>query len=197
MANLFDASNALVGEPQDIVVGDFVQWTRSDIANDYPTSSGFTAEYVSRIAGGGSGEIKVSQAAGSTDAYYLFIIEYSASLMFETGVYDWQLEITQTSSGNRIVVDSGKFRCVADLDNSNADKRIHAEIMVAKIETILEGKADSDVASYSIAGRSLTKMPFSELVDARDYYRREVVKYTNSQLAKKGRSGGSTIKVRF
>ena len=72
MANLFDPANAPEGEPKEIVVGDFVQWKRSDVAVDYPTSSGFTAEYVARITGGGSTEIKIPQAAGSTDNYYLF-----------------------------------------------------------------------------------------------------------------------------
>ena len=59
MANLFDAANAPEGEPTEIVVGDFIQWKRSDIADDYPTSSGYTAEYVARITGGGSTEIKL------------------------------------------------------------------------------------------------------------------------------------------
>jgi hypothetical protein len=53
------------------------------------------------------------------------------------------------------------------------------------------------VSSYSVAGRSLTKMTFQELVDARDYYRREVVKHNNDELLKRGKSNGSTIKVRF
>jgi hypothetical protein len=83
------------------------------------------------------------------------------------------------------------------MDNNQADPRIHAEIMVAKIETILEGKADADVSSYSIAGRSLTKMSFNELVEARDYYRREIIKHNNDELIKKGKKNGSTIKVRF
>jgi hypothetical protein len=53
------------------------------------------------------------------------------------------------------------------------------------------------VSSYSIAGRSLTKLSFQELLDARDYYRREIVKHTNDELLKRGKSSGSTIQVRF
>ena len=197
MANLFDASNAPEGEPTEIVVGDFVQWKRSDIAVDYPTSSGYTAEYVARITGGGSTEVKIPQAAGTTDDYYLFTASSATTESFIAGLYHWQLEITQTSSGNRIVVDIGDFTAIPDMDNNQADPRIHAEIMVTKIQTILEGKADADVSSYSVAGRSLTKMTFQELVDARDYYRREVVKHNNDELLKRGKSNGSTIKVRF
>lgn len=197
MANLFDAANAPEGEPTEVVVGDFLQWKRSDIAGDYPTSSGYTAEYVARITGGGSTEIKLPQAAGSTDNYYLFQVDSATSAAFLPGLYHWQLEITQTSSGNRVVVDIGDFTALPDMDNNQADPRIHAEIMVDKIQTILEGKADSDVSSYSIAGRSLTKMSFSELMEARDRYKREIVKHNNDELLKRGKSNGSTVKVRF
>ena len=197
MANLFDPANAPEGEPKEIVVGDFVQWKRSDIAVDYPTSSGFTAEYVARITGGGSTEIKIPQAAGSTDEYYLFTLNSTTTEVFLAGLYHWQLEITQTSSGNRLVVDIGDFEAIPDMDSNQADPRIHAEVMVDKIQTILEGKADSDVSSYSIAGRSLTKLSFSELIEARDYYRREITKHKNDELLKRGKSNGSTIQVRF
>ena len=197
MANLFDAANAPEGEPIEVVVGDFIQWKRSDIAQDYPTSSGYTAEYVARITGGGDTEIKLPQAAGSTDDYYLFTVDSATSADFSVGLYHWQLEITQTSSGNRVVVDIGDFTAIPDMDNNQADPRIHAEIMVDKIETILAGKADSDVASYSIAGRSLTKMSFSELIEAREYYKREINHHNNKELLKRGKSNGSTIKVRF
>jgi hypothetical protein len=83
------------------------------------------------------------------------------------------------------------------MDSNQADPRIHAEIMVDKIESLLAGKADSDVASYSIAGRSLTKLSFEELLAARDRYRREVVQHTNKELVKRGKKNGSTIQVRF
>jgi len=196
MANLFDAANAPEGEPKEVVVGDFIQWKRSDLT-DYPTSSGYTAEYVARITGGGSTEIKLPQSASSTDDYYLFTVSSETSADFVPGLYHWQLEITQTSSGNRIAIDIGDFTAIPDMDNNQADPRIHAEIMVAKIETLLQGKADSDVANYSIAGRSLTKLSFTELLDARDHYKREIVKHNNDELIKKGKKNGSTIQVRF
>jgi len=197
MANLFDPSNAPEGEPTEVVVGDFIQWKRSDVAQDYPTSAGYTAEYVARITGGGSTEIKMPQAAGSTDDYYLFSVSSETSAAFLPGLYHWQLEITQTSSGNRLVVDIGDFTAIPDMDSNQADPRIHAEIMLDKIETLLQGKADADVSSYSIAGRSLTKLSFQELLDARDHYRREVVQHNNKELVKRGKKNGSTIQVRF
>lgn len=194
MANLFDADNAPEGEPSEVVVGDFLQWKRSDLVGDYPAST-YSAEYVARITGGGSSEIKIA-GVGSSDEY-LFTVSSATSAAFEAGYYHWQLEVTQTSTGNRLVVDSGDFKATPDLDNDQADPRIHAEIMITKIETILEGKADSDVSNYSIAGRSISKMTFDELLAARDLYRRELVAHERKELLKRGKSNSSTIKVRF
>jgi hypothetical protein len=194
MANLFDVSNAPEGEPTEIVVGDFIQWKRSDLVGDYPPAS-HSAEYVARIKGGGSSEIKI--AATEDPDYYLFTVSSATTAAYESGHYYWQLEIVETSSGNRIVVDQSDWQVVPDLDDQTADPRIHAEKMIGKIETILEGKADSDVASYSIAGRSLSKMSFEELLEARDKYRREVVQYDNALHVKRGKTGSTTIKVRF
>jgi len=194
MANLFDAANAPLTEPDEFTVGDFVQWKRTDFVSDYPTAT-YSVQYVARLHKGGSAEFTV--VATEVSDGYLFTIASSTSASITAGLYHWQLEITQTSSSNRIVYASGDFNILVDLDDNNADPRIHAEIMVAKIESLLSGKADDDVSSYSIAGRSLTKLSFAELTEARDYYRREVVEHTNRERIKRGKKGNETIKVRF
>lgn len=194
MANLFDPDLAPEGEPTRVVVGDFLQWKRTDLVDDYPLAT-HSAEYVARINTSGSTEIKV--AATETDGTYLFTVSSATSEGFTVGTYYWQLEITQTSTGNRVVVDDGKLDIVADLDESTADARSHAEIMVSKIESLLEGKADSDVSYYMINGRALTKLSYKELIEARDYYRSEINRLTAVYNAKRGKGNSSTIKVRF
>ncbi len=69
MANLFDAANAPEGEPTEVVVGDFVQWKRSDLVDDYPVAT-HSAEYVARITGGGATEHKI---AATENADYTFL----------------------------------------------------------------------------------------------------------------------------
>ncbi len=194
MANLFDPDNAPEGEPLEVVVGDFLQWKRSDLVADYPPAD-FSAEYVARITGGGASEIKL--AATESGGTYLFTADTATTSEFDAGYYHWQLEITKTATGDRIVVDRGAFDAVVDLDINQADPRTHAEIMVTKIQSILEGKADSDVSNYSIAGRSLTKMTFEELISARDVYRRELQQEKVKERIKRGKPSGSTVKVRF
>lgn len=193
MANLFNVDNAPTTEPHKLVIGDFVQWKRTDLVDDYPTAT-HSAELVARLSTGGN-EIKIAATEAAT--YYLFTANSTATADYNAGHYHWQLEIVETSSSNRIVVDTGTFDVIDDLDVNNVDPRSHAEKMVAKIESILHGKADSDVANYSINGRSLTKMTFSELIEARDYYRREYTQELNKELALNKERTSQTIKVRF
>jgi hypothetical protein len=194
MANLFDESNAPEGEPLKIVVGDFLQWKKTELAESYPPAS-YSAEYVARVASGQSGEIKLA-ATERTD-YYLFQATSTTTAAFEAGFYHWQLEVTQTSTGNRIVVERGEFEAIADLDNNGADPRTHAEIMLDKIEGLLVGRADKDVSSYSIQGRSISKMTISDLLLWRDYYRKEVVKERRDNAIELGKPTKTTMKVRF
>ena len=193
MANLFDVANAPTNEPEKFAIGDFVQWKREDLVGDYPTAT-HSATYIARLAHGNSSEFTVN--ATETSTYYLFSIPSATSAGFDQGHYHWQLEITETSSGNRIIVDTGTLDIEYDLD-VNVDPRSHAQIMIDKIESILQGKADADVSSYSINGRSLTKMSFQDLNDARDFYRKEYAKELQLERAKNGEATGATVLVRF
>lgn len=194
MANLFDEANAPEGEPLVIVVGDFLQWKKTQLANDYPPAT-HSAEYVARVTAGGGSEIKLPAVERTN--YYLFTATTATTEDFDPGFYHWQLEITETASGNRIVVERGEFEAIVDLDVNGVDPRTHAEIMLDKIESLLEGRADGDMSSYSIAGRSITKMTPEELLTWRDYYRREVAVYRRRNAIARGRKGAATILMRF
>lgn len=194
MANAFDPAVSPTVEPSEVVVGDFIQWRRTDLGTDYPNDE-YTATYIARITGGGNTEIQLTGTAYNGD--YLFTVDSTTSADFVAGYYHWQLEIVRDSDGNRIVIDRGAFDTIVDLDVGGADPRTHAEIMLTKIETLLEGKADSDVANYSINGRSLTKLGLSELIEWRDYYRSEVAKMRRKEQIKLGRRVPASVKVRF
>jgi hypothetical protein len=195
MANRFDIDQAPDGkQPETIVIGDYLLWKRTDLVDDYPLAD-YSMEYVARITGGGSTEIKV--AATESNGTYVFEVDSATTAAYVAGFYHWQLEVTKTATGNRVVIETGTFTAVEDLDVNGADPRTHAEIMIAKIESILSGKADADVASYSINGRSLTKMSFEDLLNARDFYRKEYVKERRTEDARNGNRSSQTILVRF
>lgn len=194
MANLFDEDNAPEGEPTSLVVGDFVQWKRTALAETYPPAT-HSATYVLRLTAGGASEITINATERAT--YYLFSAASATTEAWAAGLYHWQLEVVETASGNRIVVDTGHITISPDLDANGADPRSHAQIMVAKIESLLAGRADKDVASYSIAGRSIAKMSIDDLLRWRDYYRAEMAKEERAANVAAGRGNSAKIKVRF
>jgi len=196
MANAFDAATAPEGEPSEIVVGDFIQWKRSDLVADYPPAD-YTATYVARITGGGNTEIQVTATNYNSGEAYLITVDSETSADFVAGYYHWQLEIVRNSDSNRIVVDRGAFTAIVDLDVGGSDPRTHDEKMLTKIQSILEGRADGDVESYSIQGRSLTKIPIKDLMEWERHYRQRVERYKKKEDIKLGRKTDSTIKVRF
>lgn len=194
MANAFDAANANEGVPEQIVIGDYVQWKVSGLVDDYPTNL-YTSTFIGRPTSGGSNEISVT-ATGQT-THYLYAISSTDSASISKGSYSWQIKIIRNSDSAQVVVNQGSLEVLANISTSTSDGRSHSEIMVGKIESLLAGKADSDVSSYSIAGRSLTKLSFQELQDARTFYRGEVTREQNNIDLKNGRKGASTIQVKF
>ena len=69
--------------------------------------------------------------------------------------------------------------------------------MLDKIESILEGRADGDVAAYSINGRSLTKLAIPDLLMWRDRYRADYLREMRRERALNGTATGSTVVARF
>lgn len=193
MANLFDSANAVEGVPTELVVGDYFQFKISTYSTDYPNTD-YTMRFVARIATGGSSEIIITATASDDD--YLFTAASSVTADYDVGHYHYQIEIERNSDSNRVIVDRGEIDISTDYDN-NVDPRFHAEKMLSKIETILEGKADSDVSSYSINGRSLSKFSPNELLEWRDYYKREVAAHKRQEAIKHGRKTKATILGRF
>lgn len=98
-----------------------------------------------------------------------------------TGAGLYQYSITATKSVgdtviDRVLIESAKITVGQDptLITTGAELRGHAEKLLDAIEAVLEKRASSDQASYSIAGRSITKIPIAELLQLRDKYKTEV-----------------------
>ena len=196
MSNLFDAANAPTIEPDYIVKGDLVRWRKKGLAADnlYP-SSAYTAAYVARDATGASHEFTVNGTADGND--WLFTILSATSAAFDAGHHHWQFEITRTSDSERLTLQRGSFDVFEDYDTAGIDPRTHAEKMLTKIEAVLIGRADADVLSYSINGRSLSKMSPDDLIQWRDYYRREVAQEKRKDRIKNGKQSSASVLVRF
>lgn len=194
MANLFDSANAASSEPEEIYSGSLVQWKRSDLAEDYPPAS-YDLIYKARLRGGLNPEISVT--ATNSGGVFLVTLTNAVTAAAVPGEYYWQAEIERKSDNARILVATGRWKLLPDLDQTGADPRSHAEIMLDKIQSLLEGRADKDVTSYSINGRSIAKMSVTDLLSWRDYYRKEVNLERRKADAAAGKPSKATVKVRF
>jgi hypothetical protein len=195
MVNLFDQNNALTTEPTSVVIGTLVQWKRADLSDIYAPAS-YDLIYNIRLRNG-DGVDKVVTATTATDGSFLVTLNANVTGAMVAGDYVWQAFISRKSDGAKVSVSQGNITLLSNLDQNGADNRSHAQIMVEKIQSLLEGRADKDVSSYSIQGRSLAKMSITDLMMWRDYYRKEVAKEKQDALIAAGKSSGATVKVRF
>jgi len=191
VANLFDSTNAPSGEPRELVAGDFIQWKRDDLTTDYPSDS-YTLKYSARLHGSPSSEIEIT---GGSD--HLVQVSSSTSLNYTPGTYSWQAYITRNSDSERIVVNSGIFEVIASRDNSTENPQSEAEKNLQLCLDVYAGRITSDVESYSISGRSLTKLKPEELRKEINYWQGKVNQERNKAAIKAGKASTATIKARF
>jgi hypothetical protein len=192
MANIFTDLNEV--EPKTIFKGETAVWKRTDISANYPTAS-YTLTWSARLESNGSTTFSATVTESGDD--YIFTVDNSASVNLTLGDYVWALKITQDSDSETIIYQTGKITVADNYFADTGDTRSHAKIMLDKIESLLEGKADNDVASYSIQGRSLAKLSPQELIDWRSYYKAEYNKEIQRENIKRGEGSGKMIKVKF
>ena len=190
MANIL--TEPLSDFPEEFRAGDTLKVKRSDIGTDYPNDT-FTAKFEARSLDSHTSTISVTATADGSD--YLFTFPATATSSYSP--HNYRFIITVTSGDDRVTIDEGTIKVLRNLPNQSADHRTHSEIMVDKIQTLLEGKADSDVANYSINNRSLTKLSVDELLKWRDYYKAEVLREKRVERAKSGQGSGNRILVGF
>lgn len=195
MVNLFDQNNALTTEPTSVVIGTLVQWKRADLSEVYAPAS-YDLIYNIRLKNG-AGVDKSVTATTAADGSFLTSLTSNLTTTMVAGDYVWQAFISRKSDSAKVSVGTGELQLLSNLDQNGADNRSHAQIMVAKIQSLLEGRADKDVSSYSIQGRSLAKMSITDLMMWRDYYRKEVAKEKQDALIAAGKASNATVKVRF
>jgi len=118
-------------------------------------------------------------------------VDAADSLMWKPGAYDAIAYVTSLE-GERYTVWHGAVEVLPDLVTHPdlADSRSHAKRMLDAINALLEGKATKDVMSATIAGQSITRLSWRELLEAK-------VHYEASVAAERGAGAGRQILARF
>lgn len=194
MANVFDSTNYPTQEPTQLLLGDRWAWKRTDLGSDYPPAS-YALSYSMQLLGDGNHTIVITASESGDE--YIVEVPSATTAGYTAGTYRWYAFITRSSDSQRAQIASGTLEVVANVASGHHDTSSHAENMLRKIEAVLLGRADADVLSYSIAGRSLSKMSPDELVKWRDYYLAEVAKERRAEAIKLGKGVNSRILVRF
>ncbi len=193
MANLFDSANYPTREPASLQIGDLWAWKRTDLVTDYP-SSAYSLSYVLRREI--TGERIAISTTGSTTAYTVEVVSNTTD-DYEPGRYHWVAYITRTSDSVRIEVDRGVFDIAPNSSTDSVDPRSFAQVALDNIETYLKDPNNIAAASYSIAGRSLSRWNRADLYVERERLKGEVVREQRAEQIRKGLGTNATIRVRF
>lgn len=193
MANKFDSTNYPTSEPNELQLGDFWAWKRTDLSTDYPTAS-YSLSYEFNLVDGSTAANFTLTATESNDEY---IIETSNTTSYTSGEYNWVAYITRSSDSARIKLSEGFTEIQENYATTTSSVRSHAKKVLDAIEAVIENRATMDQSSMSIAGRSLSRLTIDELLQFRDRYKAEYLKEVKKARIKNKKDSGNTIKVRF
>lgn len=191
MTNAFDSSNYPDEEPEELSAGDRWAWKRTDLTS---YGSGYTLTYELTLYAGAAPITLTATLSGSE---YLIEVGQSTTAGYTSGDYQWVALITRDSDSERVEISRGVMKVNPDPATSAADPRTTARKTLDAIEAVIEGRASKDQESYSIAGRSLTRMSVEDLLSLRDSYRVEVRREEQADRLKSGAGMNNQIYVRM
>lgn len=177
-----------------MVAGSTTTWKKED--PDYAPSDGFTLTYHFRGNAVGASFSVVATTSTSGD-YWEATITNAKTEGLPVGAYGWQAQISDGT--NKHVIGSGTLLLQADFADTDApyDPRSQTKRILDAIEATIEGRASSDQLSYSIAGRSLTKMSPADLITLRSHYASLYAQELRAERVAQGESFFRTVKTRF
>lgn len=186
--------------PSSIVVGDTIAWRDNNLKAIDPSTGRLTeiSPATHTLSWAIRGATALDLVATGDNGEFLTICTNTQSDNLSPGVNFFQAYAT--SNGNRQVVGSGQITVSASLESVNTafDGRTETQKMLdavnGAIQAIVDGGA---VQSYSIKGRSLSKMPMTELLMLRDRLKVQVVRETAAEKIALGFGDPRRLYVRF
>ena len=175
-------------EPLELTQGDTVQWQKT--FTDYPASE-WTVSY--NIRGASSLDVTAAQASNGTSHSVTLSSTQTADL--KEGNYWWQAVAVHNGTSERRTISTGDFVVKPDLATlpEGYDGRSHVKKTLDALEAVIEKRATTDQQSYSISGRSLSRMDIEELLTWRGKYQG----FYQMELKKAGKGKSGIIQARF
>lgn len=164
-------SENLTAMPSEISAGTSLSYTREYA--DYPASAYTLTLYLNGI-----NSKKAVEATGS-DAIFTVAMLPSDTAAITPGLYHWVERISATGfakdAASGVVIINPNIATAA-----NGAMQSSAERTLAVIEAAIEGRLTTDMQSYQIDGRQITKIPILELTRLRGIYASRVDRQNNS-----------------
>ncbi len=176
--------------PRNFTVGDTLSFT--EYVGDYLPDDGWVLSY--QLVDGSHQHTITGSDNGDGD--HLVAATAATTSAWVAGDYNWQSYVTKADERHSIA--GGLFTLKPNFAAGSVDARSHVKKVLDAIESLLEGKAGKDVDSYSIHGRSLSRMNVTELLTWRDKYKRELAQIEKEiDLAAGIKSGSNKIYARL
>jgi hypothetical protein len=176
-------------EPEKLTAG--VTWKWKKTISDYPASEWALTYYLRK-----DGASATSFSAAADGDSYLVTVAAATTAAYASGIYDfigWVIKGTE-----KFEVFNSMIEVLPNPTNSSAyDPRSHARRVMELLEAAMEGRVPNGMESYSIGGRSISKIPLSQLRELWEKYKQDVVMEEQAERLVNGRRSGKNIGVRF
>ena len=165
--------------PAQLRAGDTWEWTSS--LSDYPAPTWSLAFHLVNAC-----EAPDAIAAVPSGSDHAVSVSASTTADIEPGRYQW---IARATSGTTIkTVGEGWVDVLHNpADQQKFDPRSDARRLLDAVTATLQGRATMDQQAMAINGRSISRIPLSELVQWRDSLRAEVAGQEDSETKGAGR----------
>lgn len=172
------------------VNGDTVKWNTSN--SDYPSSAWTLTVYL-------NGTITGSFTGSAASDNIGFNVTASSTFTGALSTGSYQVIEVVTSGSERYTLSTTTITMLPNptsVDNGY-DARSHVRRVYEAIQACIEGRATSAEESITIAGRSLTRIPMSDLLVMYKKYQELVRQEEQAERIAKGLSAGNKVLVRF
>lgn len=177
-------------EPARLTAGDSWSWDREIPGRPGPT---WSAIYYFRDAAG-DGRLEVP--ASATGETFTASRTSAQTAAVAPGAWYWTLVVTD--GVERFTVDQGEVTVLPDPATSGGyDPRSYYQKLLDAVRAVLADTATHDQASYSIAGRSLSRIPRSELLALESTLKWQVANEKARDRVRKGLRNPRNVGVRF
>ena len=177
-------------EPERVFSGDTVKWSRS--FSDY-SSAEYDLKY--KLIG----EINQELTAAADGTGFLVTVSASDSSMWAPGRYRLVGYVEKTDLSERYNVYEGELEVLFNpaFVGDDYETRSFWHRVYDNLQAIIEGKAKQNDSSYTIAGRSISKMSWDELLTAYDRAGEMKRLEEDKDKARRGESTNRNIGIRF